>query len=161
MKKMRQKHCLTWKIFTFFTFLSDSHHISCPTVCVFFIFKIFQFFCHIQMKDTHCRTWNMARNIQKLGKWVMHTILPGIWWEYWKSFSPYTRSYSVHFSFFKIFSVFRHNPVWNTEKLEKWGKHIIGPRYWRENWKTWKMRHKHCLTWNMHIFMCFSIYSRS
>ena len=27
--------------------------------------------------------------------------------------------------------------------------HTVGPGIWRENRKTWKMRQKHCLTWNM------------
>ena len=27
--------------------------------------------------------------------------------------------------------------------------HTVGPGLWQENWKTWKMRHKHYLTWNM------------
>ena len=25
----------------------------------------------------------------------------------------------------------------------------VGYGTWRENWKTWKMRHKKCLHWNM------------
>jgi hypothetical protein len=25
----------------------------------------------------------------------------------------------------------------------------VGPGLWRENRKTWKMRHKHCRTWNI------------
>ena len=25
----------------------------------------------------------------------------------------------------------------------------VGSRFWRENGKTWKMRQKNCLTWNM------------
>jgi len=37
----------------------------------------------------------------------------------------------------------------NTELLEKWKIHIVWPELWRENWKTWKTRHKHCTTWNM------------
>ena len=27
--------------------------------------------------------------------------------------------------------------------------HTLGPELWLENWKKWKIRHKHCLTWNM------------
>jgi hypothetical protein len=27
--------------------------------------------------------------------------------------------------------------------------HIAGPGIWQENWKTWKTRHKNCLTLNM------------
>ena len=39
----------------------------------------------------------------------------------------------------------------NSEKREKLEMHTVGPRLWRENRKTWKMRHKHCMTWNMAI----------
>jgi hypothetical protein len=34
----------------------------------------------------------------------------------------------------------------NTEKLEIFEMHTVGPGIWQE---MWKMRHKHCLTWNM------------
>ena len=27
--------------------------------------------------------------------------------------------------------------------------HNEEPGIWRENRKTWKMRHKHCMNWNM------------
>ena len=27
--------------------------------------------------------------------------------------------------------------------------HTVGPGIWRENRKMWKMRQKHCLTWNL------------
>ena len=37
----------------------------------------------------------------------------------------------------------------NTENGGKWEIHSVGTGIWWENWKTWKMRHKHCLTWNM------------
>ena len=38
-----------------------------------------------------------------------------------------------------------------TEK-KKSGKretHMVGTGIWRETLKTWKMKHKHCITWNM------------
>ena len=41
------------------------------------------------------------------------------------------------------------NIVRNNEKREKWEMHTVGPGIWRENWKTWKKRHKDCLTLNM------------
>ena len=27
--------------------------------------------------------------------------------------------------------------------------HTVVPGIWKENWKTLKMRHKHCMTWNV------------
>jgi hypothetical protein len=27
--------------------------------------------------------------------------------------------------------------------------HTVAHGIWRENLKTWKMRHNHCMTWNM------------
>ena len=47
-------------------------------------------------------------------------------------FSPYSRSYSVHFSFFKFF-----------EKRKKWEMQTVGPTIRRENWKSPKMRNTH------------------
>ena len=37
----------------------------------------------------------------------------------------------------------------NHEKREKREIQTVGPGKWQENRKTWKMRHKHCMTWNM------------
>jgi hypothetical protein len=37
----------------------------------------------------------------------------------------------------------------NKEKSQKCETNIVGPGIWRENWKTWKMRHKHNLNLNM------------
>ena len=37
-------------------------------------------------------------------------------------------------------------------KKKKSGKretHMVGTGIWRETLKTWKMKHKHCITWNM------------
>ena len=27
--------------------------------------------------------------------------------------------------------------------------HTVGTRLWRQKGKTWKIRHKHCMTWNI------------
>ena len=35
----------------------------------------------------------------------------------------------------------------NTEKREKGEMYSVGPGIWRENRKTWKIRHKHSSTW--------------
>jgi hypothetical protein len=34
-----------------------------------------------KMKNTHCRTWKMARNSEKREKGEMHTVGTGIWRE--------------------------------------------------------------------------------
>jgi hypothetical protein len=41
--------------------------------------------------------------------------------------------------------------IWweKNENGGKWEMHIVGPGIWREHRITWKMRHKHCMTWNM------------
>ena len=31
------------------------------------------------MRHTHCRTWNIARNTEKLAKSEKNTVGPGIW----------------------------------------------------------------------------------
>ena len=36
-----------------------------------------------------------------------------------------------------------------TIKNLKYEIQFVGPGLWRENWKKWKMRQKHCMTWNM------------
>ena len=41
------------------------------------------------------------------------------------------------------------NMVRNTEKREKKRMVTSRTRKWEENFKTWTMRHKHCLTWHM------------
>ena len=37
------------------------------------------------MRNTHCRTWNMVRNSEKVEKLEIHTLGPGVWQEYRKS----------------------------------------------------------------------------
>ena len=39
--------------------------------------------------------------------------------------------------------------VRNSEKREIREIHTVGPGLWQENWKTWKMRHKRFIIWNM------------
>ena len=34
-----------------------------------------------KMRNTHCRTWNMARNSQKREEGEIHTVEPGLWRE--------------------------------------------------------------------------------
>jgi hypothetical protein len=59
-------------------------HIPGPTMCIS-LFKVFQWF------------WT----------YVLHCVFNFQWFSV---FSPYSRSYSVHFSFFMFFSVFCHIP---------------------------------------------------
>jgi hypothetical protein len=113
---------------------------------------------------------------EKLEKWEMHTIGPGIWWENWKL----RKMRNTHFRRWnyarktekvgKFKNV--HCGTWNmarklkimenekhptddlkndeiTEKREKWEMHTVRPRKWRENWKSRKMRNTQFRTWNM------------
>ena len=34
-----------------------------------------------KMRNTHCRTWNMARNSEKREEGEIHTVEPGLWQE--------------------------------------------------------------------------------
>ena len=72
------------------------------------------------MINAHCRTWCMAR-ILKIMENEKHTQLD-------------MKNGDKH-------SI--------TENHGKWETHIVGPGILQENSKTWKMWHKHSLTWNM------------
>jgi len=37
----------------------------------------------------------------------------------------------------------------NSEKRENVEMQTVGHGIWQENTKRWKMRHKHCTTWNV------------
>ena len=110
----------------------------------------------LKMRNAHSRTWNMAgklkimenvkytvrkwnmlRNTQKRGKWEMHSVGHGIWWENWKS----RKMRNTHFR------------TWNmarkTEKAENFGLSAVGHGIWQENWKSWKMRNIQVTTWKM------------
>ena len=39
--------------------------------------------------------------------------------------------------------------VRKSEKREKWEIHTVGPGLWQGNFKMWKRRHKHGLTWTI------------
>ena len=71
-------------------------------------------------------TWNMARNIEKIEKWKMHTLGPEIQRENWQMRERRNS----------------HNRTWNiarnTEKREKWDTHTVGPEIWQENDKRGK-----------------------
>jgi hypothetical protein len=37
----------------------------------------------------------------------------------------------------------------NTQKVQKWEMHTVGPGIWREHWKSRKIRNTHFRIWNM------------
>ena len=67
-----------------------------------------------KMWNAPCRTWNIVRKLKK----------------------------KKHRKWYK------HCLTWNiarnTQKHGKWEMHTEGPRVWRENGKSWKMRNTHC-----------------
>ena len=69
----------------------------------------------------------MAGNTQKRGKWVMHSVGPGICQENWKSW----KMRNTHGR--------KWNMASNIEKHEKLEMHTVGPRVWQENWKSCKI----------------------
>ena len=73
------------------------------------------------MKNTHGRTFKMARNTQKRGKWEMHRVGPGVWQENWKTLKMRCTNYRTW------------NMVRNTQKHEKLEIHTVGPALWTEN----------------------------
>ena len=108
------------------------------------------------MRNTHFRTWNLARKTEKggkfeistvghgygkktenHGKWEIHTWGREIWRGKLKKVKNLEMSIVGH-------GIWQENCKWwkmrtFTWRLEKW----------RSHWKTWKMRNAHCRTWNM------------
>ena len=90
-----------------------------------------------KMRNTHCRTWNMARKTEKGGKFR----------------NVHCRTLNMSRKL-KIIENVKHplDDLINdeiTEKPEKWEMHTVGPGIWRENWKSRKMRNTQLRTWNM------------
>ena len=90
-----------------------------------------------QMRQKYCLTRNLTRNIQKPGKWEMHTGGPGLWRENWKTGKETPKQCSAWYI------------VRNTQKRRKWEMYTVGPGVCRENWKSWENRNTHSKTWNM------------
>jgi hypothetical protein len=111
----------------------------------------------MENENTHCRTWNIARNTEKLKKWEIHTLGTGLLRE-----NQQTRKIETQTLFHLEYGE-KHSKTWkmrnthwrtwsmsrNSEKSQKWEIHTLGPGLWREKWKTWKMTQKQYMTWNM------------
>ena len=90
-----------------------------------------------KMRNTHFRTWNMARKTEKGGKFR----------------NVHCRTWNMARKL-KIMENEKHplDDLKNdeiTKKREKWEMPTEGPGIWRENWKSRKMRNTHFRTWNM------------
>jgi co-chaperonin GroES (HSP10) len=90
-----------------------------------------------KMRNTHFRTWNMARKTEKGAKFR----------------NVHCRTWNMARKL-KIMENEKHplDDMKNdeiTEKREKWKMHTVGPWIWRENWKSRKMRNTDFRTWNM------------
>ena len=128
------------------------------------------------MRNTHCRTWNMARNFEKCEIWEIHTVGHGLRhvnWKMWKMWHKHSMTWKIvrkltnevmRNSQGRTWNMARNtekreqwnlHTVWpgilarNTKKREKWKLHTVGPGIWRETWKTRKMRNAYGRTWNM------------
>ena len=91
----------------------------------------------LKMRNTHFRTWNMARKTEKGGKFR----------------NVHCRTWNMARKL-KIMENEKH-PLYDlkndeiTEKREKWEMHTVGPGIWQENCKWWKMRNIQLTTWKM------------
>ena len=79
-----------------------------------------------KMRNTHFRTWNMARKTEKVGKFR----------------NVHCRTWNMARKL-KIIKKEKHplDDLKNdeiTDKREKWEMHTVGPGIWQENWKSWK-----------------------
>jgi hypothetical protein len=75
--------------------------------------------------------------IEKLEKWEMNTVGPGIWRKNWKS----RELRNIHFM------------TWNMarklKKVENLEMSTLGCGISQENWKSWNMRNFHLTTWKI------------
>ena len=90
-----------------------------------------------KMRNTHFRTWNMARKTEKGGKFR----------------NVHCRTWNIAREL-KIMENEKHplDDLKNdeiTKKRVKWEMHTEGPGIWRETWKSRKMRNIHLTTWKM------------
>ena len=90
-----------------------------------------------KMRNSHGRTWNMARNTEKHVKGETHIVRPEIWWERVKTWNRKNI----------------HNRTWILERKLKNVENETQTLYDLENgekhWKIWKIRNAHFRTWNM------------
>ena len=90
-----------------------------------------------KMRNTHFRTWNMARKTEKGGKfWNVH-------YRTWNM----ARKLKIMENEKHQLDELKNDEI--TEKREKWEMHTVGPGIWRENWKSRKMSNTHFRAWNM------------
>ena len=109
------------------------------------------------MRNSHCRTWNMAMKTEKGGKF--RNVHCRTW--------NMERKLKIMDNEKHQLDALKSDKI--LEKFEKWEMHTVGPGIWRENWKSrkmrnthfrtgnmarktekvWKFRNVHCRTWNM------------
>jgi hypothetical protein len=90
-----------------------------------------------KMRNTHFNTWNMARKTKKgreyrnvhCRTWIM------------------ARKLKITENEKHPLDDLKNDEI--TEKREKWKKHTLGPKIWRKNWKSRKMRNIHLMSWKM------------
>jgi co-chaperonin GroES (HSP10) len=81
-----------------------------------------------KMKNTHFRTWNMARKTEKGGKF--RNVDCRTW--------NMPRKLKIMENEKHLLKYLKNDEI--TEKREKWEMHTVGPGIWRENWKSREMR---------------------
>ena len=89
------------------------------------------------MRNTHFRTWNMARKTEKFGKF--RNVQCRTW--------NMARKLKIMENEKQILDHLKNDEI--TEKHEKCEMHTVWPGIWRENWKSWKMINIHLTTWKM------------
>ena len=88
----------------------------------------------LNMRNVHCRTWNMARNLKRVKMRHKHCIT----WNMAGSIEKHEKR--------------KKHALWpgyvqKTEKRGKWEMNTLGPGLWQEILKTRKMRNAHSRTW--------------
>ena len=129
-----------------------------------------------KMRNTHFRTWNMAKKLKKVEYLEMSTVGREIWQENWKSW----KMRNIHLTTWNMRKSLKNvkNEKCTLKDLEygektenhgKWEIHTLGREIWRrklkkvenlemstvgrgiwqENWKSWKMRNMPLTNWKM------------
>ena len=91
MRKMRNKHCSTWNMARNTEYVGkwEMHtvgHVVCRENWILSKWKTHTVGHEVwqetlktwRMRNSNCRTWNMARKMKKHGKWEKHTVRHGI-----------------------------------------------------------------------------------
>ena len=90
------------------------------------------------MRNIHCRTWNMVRNSEKVEKLEIHTLGPGVWQEYrksWKMRNTNCRIWNTARNSGNLKNEKYTSRIWvmakkKPEKREKLEMHTVGPGIW-------------------------------